>query len=290
MPLVFTGCMEAIGSNAALARIIKNRATPGSSAAAFVEEALASAVPQDRVKLSPDEDFQAKRLKAAIEELVQRHPEPSAQRDPVLLRVLGRECRNSEEMEQFRPLLFSEDSKCLENLHYFNGVAPSKHPHNGKTFNELAEHLDLVEPVLDVIRELAEPLPEEYQSLARRTSPEHHAKETADGKFDYQELYAGGFVEKHITGFYASDNPETITDFGDTQQSLKLSPDSKFISELFGTPADVNIALEVLGLDGNQPVYEMYNKAGIDVCLYKELPQGGSWFTIYNPEAIESVS
>lgn len=262
--------MEVGSSNGALARFIQNHASSqtDSSVAAFLEENLSPPPSQDTVELgisSQTDDFQAKRLKAALKELVERYPQPSAERDPILLRVLGRECRNSEEMEPFRSMLHSPKSKCREVLHYFNGVAPSKHAHNGKTFDELGEHLDLVEPVLDIIKELAEPLPEEYQTLTRRTSREHNENETADGKFDYQELYAGGFVEKHITGIYASDNPETITDFGECEQTLQLAPDTKYIDE-------------------------MYNKAGIDVCLYKELPQGGSWFTIYNPEAVESVS
>lgn len=280
--------MKPVANGTQLAQLRKFSASTTSTSN---QQNEASHVPPDKLDLqSAPEDFQARRLKAALEELAERYPEPSQERDPVLLRVLGRECRNSDEMEPFRSMLFSESSKCREPLHYFNGVAPAKHRHDGKTFDELAEHLDLVEPVLDVVKELAEPLPRDYQTLFRRTSAGHKEREIADGKFDYDELYDRGFAEKHITAVYASDNPETIADFGDAEETLKVSPDATFIREMFGTPPEVHIALEGLGFDGGAPVYEMYNKAGIDVCLYKDLPQGGSWFTIYNPGAIESVS
>ena len=234
------------------------------------------------------EDFLPKRREAAISELLKRHPDSSPERDPVLLRVLGRECRNSEEMAPYRHLLHSEDSKCEEKMMYQNGVALSEHPYGGKNFEELGQHLDKIESVLPIIRELARPLPSDYHVMHRRTKSEHKEAEAADGKFTFDELYTRGFPN-FISAIYASDDPKHVEEFGPAKETLEMDPTATFIDGVW--PDLEPIAMELVGAKGSYPVYDLYYKAGIDVCLYKEMDsRGGGWVNIYNPEVINSVS
>jgi hypothetical protein len=246
--------------------------------------------PVDRVDLTSQSDFLPQRREAAISELVERFPEASAERDAVLLRVLGRECRNSEDMAAYRDLLQAEDSKCDERMMYHNGVAYSSHPHGGKTFDELGQYLDKIEPIIPIVRELARPLPTEFHTLYRRTKTHHKEAETADGKFTFNELYSRGFPQ-FISAIYAGDDPQQLEEFGPAEETLKLAPDASYIDGIW--PGMETTALDIVGVKGTFPTFDLYYKAGIDVCLYKTVDSdsdGGGWFNIYNPEVIESVS
>ena len=164
--------------------------------------------------VSSENKNSGKRLQAGIAELLKRYPDASAERDKVLLRVLGRECCNSKEMAPYKNLLFSQDSVCEELMMANNGMYDTQnHPHNGKTFSEIGDRLNRVEPVLAKIRAMAKPLPQKYWNLVRSTSPKHKKTEVADGKFDYKELYARGFPQ-FINAIYASDNVALTRDFG----------------------------------------------------------------------------
>lgn len=253
------------------------------------KEAVGEASPlRDRVTLS-DDDFLSKRREAAIAQLLKDSPEANEERDALLLRILGRECRNSDEMASYRHLLHSSDSKCEEKMYYYNGVAPSTHPHNGKNFDDLGDYLDKVEPVLSVIQEMALPLPSEYYTLHRRTKEHHKAAETADGKFTFDELYTRGFPH-FISAIYASDSPEGLEKFGPAKETLSLNPDATYLDAVW--PDFQSLAMQSLGLSGTIPMYDLYYKAGVDVCLYKEVAEAGDsgWLNIYNPEVIESVT
>lgn len=196
-------------------------------------------------------------------------------------------------MEPYKGMLYSEDSKCVDRMMFNNGVAHcDSHPHNGKTFEELGDYLDTVEPLLTKIQAMAKPIPKHYTTMFRRTKPEHKAAEAADGKFDFQELYSRGFPS-FVTAIYASDDPSLIVDFGEAEETLTLRPDALFIGGTdFGEAWDETMELlEEKGLETTIPYYDLYHKAGIDVCEYKDFGvRKGSWFNIYNPEVISSVT
>lgn len=258
------------------------------------EDPFLRATSQLRALANTTESFQELRLRAAVAELEKRYPEESAERDKVLLRVLARESRTSADMKRFKHLLHSSDSKCEEYMTYLNGPnqRSKTHPFNGCTFDELCSYLDTSSKLYPKIKELAKPLPSNFHTLYRRTKKKYSDKEIADGKFDSQELFAPGFP-LFISAIYSADDPNSIVDFGDTEQKLVMKPEASFIDlwhdETTKHELDDLLKSEGLQRDRFVPLYDLLYKSGIDVCLYRTR-NTANWFNIYNPAAIDSVS
>lgn len=233
-------------------------------------------------------DFLRRRREAALAKLVGQQPQPSPERDPLLLRILGRETRNGEEMEPYREMLFSEDSVCSETMGRFNTKGEYHHPRDGLTFEELQDYQDKCEPVYEKLAELSSPLPQ--RTFFRKNDRHHAEKESADGKFDFEELYAPGF-HNYATAIYVSDGTDSIDRFGDTAQTVKLEEQVHYL-DLWNSQVQEEVGgiLAEHGLQGDHGIYDLLYKSGVEVTRYRPSEDGESWYNIYNPEAVASVN
>ncbi len=237
---------------------------------------------------APRSDFLRLRREAALTRLKAQHPQPTPERDTLLLRILGRETRTGEEMEAYRDLLFSQDSECSETMGRFNTKGEYHHPRDGMTFDELQGYLDRCEPVYEKLAELSSPLPQ--QTFFRNSARRHAEKESADGKFDYHELFAPGF-HNYATAFYVSDGTDSIDRFGEATQTVELAENVHYL-DLWDSEVheEVHGILAEHGLQGDHGVFDLLYKSGIEVTRYRPSTRGESWYNIYNPESVESVS
>lgn len=232
--------------------------------------------------------FLPQRREAALRKLLEEHPAKTPDRDSVLLRVLGREARTSQEIEPYRQLLFSQNSVCSESMSRFNNKGEYHHPRDGMTFDELQNYLDKCEPVYEKIAKLSSPLP---QTTFFRQNKLHHAeKESADGKYDFTELFAPGF-QNYTTAIYISDGVSSIDRFGETTQTVKVAEDAHYL-DLWDNKVQDNLQ-EILsehGLDGTHAIYDLLYKSGVEIARYRPSQYGESWYNIYNPQAVASVN
>ena len=241
-----------------------------------------------RVKSHARPDFLRSRREAAVEQLLKSEPEPTVDRDQVLLRILGRESRNAGDMEPYRKHLFSEDSQCEEYMSQYNNKALQYHPRNGMTFDELQTHLEKSKPVYRKIAQLSSPLPQ--TTFFRRNKEAHAKSESADGRFDNKELFGRGF-RTYISAIYVADGTDSISKFGDTTQTVKLKEDTHYLDYWDDdVQGQVGNILNEAGVDGEQEVYDVLYKSGIEAIRYRPSHKGESWYNIFNPAVVESLT